>query len=88
MVRRIESNGLIISVVKLNGILELHFMSDAATFTAQYVLHGTDINDTDDMEHVRETAAGQPVVMVTRDSISRGAAHTDCDGCDPGMPGL
>jgi hypothetical protein len=43
MVRRIESNGLIISVVKLHGILELHFTRDA-TFTAQYVLHGADIH--------------------------------------------
>jgi hypothetical protein len=63
MVRCIESNGLITSVVKLDGILELLFTSDA-TFIAQYILHGTDTNDTDAMDHAREAAAGQPVVSL------------------------
>ena len=48
MVRRIDSSGLVLNLVKLNGKLELRFTVDA-TFTAQYTFHGTDINDTVEM---------------------------------------
>jgi hypothetical protein len=50
MVRRIDDNGLVLSLVKLNGKLELHFVSDN-TFSAQYTLYGTDIEDTVEMDH-------------------------------------
>ncbi|KAH4945432.1 hypothetical protein HBI23_027330 [Parastagonospora nodorum] len=63
MVRRIDDNGLVLSIVKLNGKLELHFVSDD-TFSAQYTLYGTDIEDTVEMDHAREAAAGQPVVSL------------------------
>lgn len=38
MVRRIDSNGLTLNLVKLNGRLELRFTSDT-TFTAQYTFN-------------------------------------------------
>ncbi|KAF2823348.1 hypothetical protein CC86DRAFT_66335 [Ophiobolus disseminans] len=63
MVRRIDSNGLSLNLVKLNGKLELRFTFDN-TFTAQYTFHGTDIDDTVEMEYAREAAAGQPVVSL------------------------
>jgi hypothetical protein len=63
MVRRIDNNGLVLSLVKLNGKLELHFTVDA-TFTAQYTIHGTDLEDTVEMEYAREAATGQPVVSI------------------------
>jgi hypothetical protein len=63
MVRRIDNNGLIISLVKLNGRLELHFTSDN-TFAAHYTILGTDVDDTVEMEYAREAAAGQPVVSL------------------------
>jgi hypothetical protein len=63
MPRRIDDNGLVLSLVKLNGRLELRFTPDS-TFSAQYTLHGTDIDDTIDMGYARESAAGQPVVSL------------------------
>ena len=63
MVRRIDDNGLVLSLVKLNGKLELNFVSDS-TFSAQYTLYGTDVEDTVNMDHAREAAAGQPVVSL------------------------
>lgn len=63
MVRRIDDNGLVLSLVKLNGKLELHFASDS-TYSAQYTLYGTDVEDNVEMDHAREVAAGQPVVSL------------------------
>jgi hypothetical protein len=63
MVRLINSNGLRLNLVKLNGKLELLFAKDAS-FTAQYTCHGTDIEDTVEMEYAREAAAGQLVVFL------------------------
>jgi hypothetical protein len=63
MPRRIDDNGLVLSLIKLNGRLELRFTRDN-TFSAQYTLHGTETDDTLDMEYAREAAAGQPVVSL------------------------
>jgi hypothetical protein len=63
MPRRIDDNGLVLNLVKLNGRLELRFTPDN-TFSAQYTLHGTDVDDTIDMGYARESAAGQPVVSL------------------------
>jgi hypothetical protein len=63
MVRRIDCNGLNLSVIKLNGRLDLRFSTDV-TYTAQYSLQGTDTEDTMQMEYVRESAAGQPVISL------------------------
>lgn len=63
MVRLIDSNGLRLNLVKLNGKLELRFVK-SANFTAHYTCHGTDIEDTVEMGHAREAAAGQPVVSL------------------------
>jgi hypothetical protein len=63
MPRRIDDNGLVLNLVKFNGRLELHFTPDN-TFSAQYTLHGTDVDDTIDMGYARESAAGQPVVSL------------------------
>jgi hypothetical protein len=63
MVRLIDSNDLRLNLVKLNGKLELRFAKDAS-FTAQYPCHGTNVEDTVEMEYAREAAAGQPVVSL------------------------
>jgi hypothetical protein len=45
MVRRIDSNGLTLNLMKLNGKLKVRFSSDA-TYTVHYIFRGTDIEDT------------------------------------------
>jgi hypothetical protein len=63
MVRRMNSDGLCLSIVKLNGTLELRFTTDTS-FGVQDVIPGTDFNETVETGEAREAASGQPIVSL------------------------
>ncbi|KAF2031312.1 hypothetical protein EK21DRAFT_99859 [Setomelanomma holmii] len=63
MAQRIDSNGLSLSLVKLNGKLELRFTVDK-TFVVQYTFRRSDIDDTVEIEYAREAASGQSIVSL------------------------
>jgi hypothetical protein len=63
MVRCINSNGLCLSTVKLNGTLELRFTTDTS-FGIQHIMHGMDMEDNLETEEACEAATGIPIVSL------------------------